>query len=54
MICQGCDTEIEQGLECEMCKKDTIMTKIEAKIVKHSVNPFGDELITYELIFPRL
>jgi hypothetical protein len=29
------------------------MTKIEAKIVAYSVSPRGEELITYELIFPR-
>ena len=29
------------------------MTKIEAKIIKHSRCPRGHELITYELVFPR-
>jgi thymidylate synthase ThyX len=29
------------------------MTKIEAKVIKHSKCPRGHELITYELIFPR-
>ena len=29
------------------------MTKIEAKIIAHSSDTFGNELITYELIFPR-
>lgn len=29
------------------------MSKIEAKIIKHSICPRGNELITYELIFPR-
>ncbi len=29
------------------------MTKIEAKVIKHSRCPRGHELITYELIFPR-
>jgi hypothetical protein len=29
------------------------MTKIEAKIVAHSISPRGEELITYELVFPR-
>ena len=29
------------------------MTKIEAKVIKHSRCPRGHELITYELVFPR-
>ncbi len=29
------------------------MTKINAKIIKHSVDHRGNELITYELVFPR-
>lgn len=29
------------------------MSRISAKVIGHSISAFGDELISYELVFPR-